>query len=311
MAELTDNTRKDVHDTWDIVRKNLRKHALDFFLCFFKRHPEHQKLFHDFKDVRVSELPNEQKFRGHAVRVFFAITSLIDNLDDLDTVVDILQKTARDHKPRGVKGQQFEDLFETILYYLETTLGESFTGGRKESWETVSKVILSVIHKEQEADLTSEKKSLVRDSWAPIRKNTRKYAMEFFLLFFKRYPEYMSLFHDFEHVNVDDLPGEQKFRGHAVRVFFAITSLVDSLDDLDIVVSILEKTAHDHYPRGVRSNHFEDLFATILAFLEQTLGDQFNNKTRGAWETTAKVILGVLHTELNAIETNNLHKLSI
>ncbi len=79
------------------------------------------------------------------------------------------------------------------------------------------------------------------------------------------------MFTDFQNLTLEELESHKKLRAHGTRAFYAIASMVDCLDDLDIAARIMKKTVDNHYPRGISYTHisvsfraFRDLILSIV-----------------------------------------------
>lgn len=68
----------------------------------FERYPDEINYF-PFKDIPVSELGENKKFQAHASSVMYSVTSLVDNLNDAELLVNILVKLGENHKRRNIK----------------------------------------------------------------------------------------------------------------------------------------------------------------------------------------------------------------
>lgn len=78
------------------------------FCRLFKKYPVTQSLFRAFKDVDPETLYENKQIAAHGSTVMAAISSVVDNLDDSDTLCEILKTTGRNHKNRGIKKEYFE-----------------------------------------------------------------------------------------------------------------------------------------------------------------------------------------------------------
>jgi len=77
-------------------------------LCrFFEANPSYQKNFKSFKDVPLEDLPRNSKFQAHAINVMYALTSVVDNLDDTGCLVEMLMKLGQNHYRHGISRQEF------------------------------------------------------------------------------------------------------------------------------------------------------------------------------------------------------------
>lgn len=65
-------------------------------------------MFKSFADVPVDQLPNNKKLHAHAFSVMYAVSSMVENLNDIECLVEILVKTGQSHGNRSVTIQQFD-----------------------------------------------------------------------------------------------------------------------------------------------------------------------------------------------------------
>ena len=75
---------------------------------YFTDYPRTQDFFEHFKGKSLDDLKTSAKLRAHGTTVLHAVTAMVENLDDLDTLVVLLQNTADRHTPRGVKFMEYE-----------------------------------------------------------------------------------------------------------------------------------------------------------------------------------------------------------
>ncbi|KAG8226556.1 hypothetical protein J437_LFUL000639, partial [Ladona fulva] len=104
---LTPRQKRAVAVTWDIVKKDLKGNGVELLHRFFTKHPQYQKNFKAFADVPLDELPNSKKFQAHANSVVYAVTSIVDNLDDPGCLVEMLRKLGQNHGQRHIPEQAF------------------------------------------------------------------------------------------------------------------------------------------------------------------------------------------------------------
>jgi hypothetical protein len=77
-------------------------------LCrFFEANPSYQRNFKAFKDVPLKDLPRNAKFQAHSTNVMYALTSVVDNLDDTGCLVEMLMKLGQNHHRHGISRQEF------------------------------------------------------------------------------------------------------------------------------------------------------------------------------------------------------------
>lgn len=56
----------------------------------------------------MEELPKHPQLKAHAITVMYAVTSIIDNLDNNDVLINLLQKTAISHRRRKIPAEAFD-----------------------------------------------------------------------------------------------------------------------------------------------------------------------------------------------------------
>ncbi|UYV62743.1 CYGB [Cordylochernes scorpioides] len=228
---LNRKQRRAVRDTWNLLKPNKKQNVVDIFIRLFEKYPSYQKYFHDFADVPMAELPGNKKLAVHALNVFYSFTSLIDGLDEPESLNGMLEKIGRNHKPRGLSPQHMTKFYnagcvqhvgEVILEVVQEKLGPKLSPYTRDALvKTVNYIIDS------------------------INKN----------LLFEKYPSYQKYFHDFADVPMAELPGNKKLAVHALNVFYSFTSLIDGLDEPESLNGMLEKIGRNHKPRGLSPHH--------------------------------------------------------
>uniref|UniRef100_A0A1E1WXZ2 Putative hemoglobin-like flavoprotein n=1 Tax=Amblyomma aureolatum TaxID=187763 RepID=A0A1E1WXZ2_9ACAR len=142
---LTPREKGLVRDTWALVRKDVKANAIAIFLTLFQRHPEYQKLFSGFADVPPEALSTNPRLGAHAMSVAYAITSLVDTLDDADCLVELVRKIAISHSRRPVTVTNFEHTMAVIVDTLKDRLGGKMTPAATAAWEKTLKVVVNVV----------------------------------------------------------------------------------------------------------------------------------------------------------------------
>jgi hemoglobin-like flavoprotein len=99
------------------------------------------------------------------------------------------------------------------------------------------------------------------------------------------------------------MKGNKKLLAHATNVMYAITMLVDNIEDTEVLVEMLKKLGRNHYRRKITVQHFEDLKLTLIGLLKDKLGsDLMNDKAIAAWDKTYGVIVSVIKIGLEEAE---------
>ena len=134
---LLTNKQKDiVYSTWRHLSDNLSDTGMRVFQYIFTQRPEVKNLFR-FRDLDLSELPNNPYFRGHATHFMQAISAVVDNLDDLETnLTPLLLALGEQHsKTRGFGIQYLEVFTHCLILVWEERLGCAFTPEVRAAWE--------------------------------------------------------------------------------------------------------------------------------------------------------------------------------
>ena len=81
---------------------------------------------------------------------------------------------------------------------------------------------------------------------------------------------------------------------------YAITSLVDNLDDPECLVEMLSKVGTSHYIRKIDIPKFNNLGVTIVGLLVEKLGPEMMDEDAiNAWKKTYGVIVSVIEKTYN------------
>jgi len=110
-TDLTASDKMSVRRIWDIVKADTKQNGIDLLMMFFEANPSFQGYFKSFKDVPKEDLPTNPKFQAHATNVMYAFTSVVDNLDDTECLVEMLIKLGQNHNRHGISRQGFHAFF--------------------------------------------------------------------------------------------------------------------------------------------------------------------------------------------------------
>lgn len=70
------------------------------------------------------------------------------------------------------------------------------------------------------------------------------------------YPKYQEQF-SFRNVPLDQLADDKRLKRHAAGVFAALTSIIDSLENLEVLVALLEGIGDRHGRRHIEPAAFD------------------------------------------------------
>lgn len=144
---LTPREKMAVKRNWELVKVDTKQNGIDLLVMFFEANPDYQNYFRGFKDVPLKELPSNPKFQAHSTSVIYALTSVVDNLDDTGCLVEMLTKLGENHHRHGISRQEFHNLKIVVMKFLKTKLGSKFTSDDEAAWSKTLDTAYSVIFK--------------------------------------------------------------------------------------------------------------------------------------------------------------------
>lgn len=131
--------------------------------------------------------------------------------------------------------------------------------------------------------LTASHKKMIQSDFAKVLPIADKAAAIFYDKLFEYDPSLRRLFH-----------GDLKQQGK--KLMSTLKFAVDSLDDLDGLVPVLQKLAQRHINYGVSVDDYTPVGNALLYTLKTGLGEQFTESHRQAWITVYKVIAEVMRS---------------
>lgn len=104
---------------------------------------------------------------------------------------------------------------------------------------------------------------------------------------------------------MSELRGNKKVLAHAMNVLYAISALVDNLDDPECLVEMLQKLGKNHFKNHISYPQFENLGVSLLGSMKQKLGsDLMNEVAVAAWQKAYGVIISVIKQGLESAEAD-------
>lgn len=158
------------------------------------------------------------------------------------------------------------------------------------------------------------------------------YCVLFFACsYFKKYPEHQRSFPAFKDMPIDQLNNNKKFQAHCAGIIATISTVIDSLQDAELLVANIVVFAERHRKRGQTIKSFEvytlvyyklikkkkkneiaiffhfyvinisivqDLKPVIAEVLREALGKQFTLEVEEAWNKTLDVFFSKIYEVL-------------
>lgn len=75
--------------------------------------------------------------------------------------------------------------------------------------------------------------------------------------YFKKFPEHQQSFPAFKNMPIDQLNDNKKFQAHCAGIIATISTVIDSLQDFDLLVANITVFAERHRKRGQTVKSFE------------------------------------------------------
>ncbi|XP_071814745.1 uncharacterized protein [Apostichopus japonicus] len=168
-------------------------------------------------------------------------------------------------------------------------------------WQSIVNVIGGFFGTDQNdidetTGLSVYEKNLVRSSWEQAMKNKKKFSVDIFMRLFTQDPPSQDLFDQLRGIPLDELAANRKMKAHAFRVAASLNTLVEGLDDIEVLIEMLNNVARTHFSHQVTKQHYDLLGKVLMEAFEDELKDKFNQRTKDAWlkayGVMEKVMLG-------------------
>ncbi|MCO5550792.1 hypothetical protein L7F22_004283 [Adiantum nelumboides] len=136
------------------------------------------------------------------------------------------------------------------------------------------------------AAFTTKQETLVKDTWAILKKDAARHGLALFLTVFEIAPAAKKLF---SFLKDSDVPLEKnpKLKAHALQVFVVICEAASSLSKKGQVLtpgSTLKDMAHAHVVSGVVDEHYDVVRYSLLKTVQAGIGpEMWNEEVKNAW----------------------------
>ncbi|MBW8185317.1 globin family protein [Shewanella nanhaiensis] len=134
---LTQRQIQLVQHSFSLVEPISEQAADLFYDSLFKIDPSLKPLFR-----------NNIKVQGR--KLIAMLKAAVDGLDDLNTLVPVLQQLAQRHNAYGVKKSHFTPVGNALLYTLKTGLGNEYTDEVRQAWIIVIHIVADTMKPEIE-----------------------------------------------------------------------------------------------------------------------------------------------------------------
>ncbi|KAK2169420.1 hypothetical protein LSH36_10g10035 [Paralvinella palmiformis] len=143
--ELSLDEKLLIRQTWSYKSSDMGKRGLDIFVRLFELHPVYRSYFQKLRDIDIDNLRESPKLRDHGGRVMVSITDLVDTMDSPTNLRDMAIKIGRAHFSRGVRHNQYRELFAIVLDYLQDKASVVYNDAAEAAWQKLFNYVLKVI----------------------------------------------------------------------------------------------------------------------------------------------------------------------
>lgn len=158
--------------------------------------------------------------------------------------------------------------------------------------------------------LTAKERLMVQRTWMELMKLGRSaVGVALFMEYFTKYPQYVKHFKAFRDIDLDVLRTHPRLKAHGTTVVNALDVVIDSLEDTDTVVALLEKIGRDHDRRGLSTPAFADFQSILMMLFEMFLKDSWTLAVQEAWRKALTVVMSTVLSSMNAAEQARTAKL--
>lgn len=148
---LSEEEANAIKESFAVIWRDKKENGINIFVKLFTLYPEAQHKFEDFRGITIEEVRIHKKLRAHALSVVYALKSFIDNLDDVETLAELIKKNARNHMERTVTEKEIKWLVPVVIEVLGDIMGEKMTKLHQSSWTKLFGVITSLWKEEQDS----------------------------------------------------------------------------------------------------------------------------------------------------------------
>lgn len=130
--------------------------------------------------------------------------------------------------------------------------------------------------------MTPDQKRLVEQTWKMAVPNADAVAQLFYQRLFQLDPSIERLF------------AKSDMAAQRAKLLKALGLVVDSLDDLEGLLPVIEELGRRHLAYGVEEPHYDTVGAALLWTLERGLGEAWTPETAAAWTAAYSLLSGVM-----------------
>ncbi|PIK57517.1 putative extracellular globin-E1-like [Apostichopus japonicus] len=103
------------------------------------------RLLPEFKGKNEEELRGLFSFETQSTLMINIFDEVVEKLDDMDSVINLLQKTAERHRQMGISAEVFRKIEEPFTISLKNCLGDRYTEKIEEIYSIFTKLVFDLM----------------------------------------------------------------------------------------------------------------------------------------------------------------------
>ncbi|XP_002732485.1 cytoglobin-1-like [Saccoglossus kowalevskii] len=132
--------------------------------------------------------------------------------------------------------------------------------------------------------LTPKEVKAISESWKVVYAKKKENGVALFIRLFQSVPGSKSLFKNLDGIDDEEkLRNHPRLKAHGFRVMSSVNSLIESLEEGELLVQLLKDLGSSHSKNKVTSSHFDALGPVIIWLLQKENGDSFTPAVKNAW----------------------------
>ncbi|KAL3921659.1 MAG: hypothetical protein SGILL_002633 [Bacillariaceae sp.] len=136
----------------------------------------------------------------------------------------------------------------------------------------------------------------VKESWDLLKNDLEGLGLDFFVQIFKEFPNLKALFPFGDNCKTEmEMRSNPLLKQHAVLAMQMLGQAVMGLSDTQDMIPKLRQLGRKHTLIGVKPEHFDDVYQTLMRVLAKRVGQsKWTKETQEAWETVYQMVISIM-----------------
>ncbi|XP_018025170.1 uncharacterized protein LOC108680782 [Hyalella azteca] len=133
-AELTQEQKIIIKETWAIVKQNVERVGVIMFTNLFETHPDVQEVFLPLRGMEKNALLDNKKLRNHALRVMGFVEKAVGRLEEPAQLQALLETCGRNHCGYGAALHHIDLVGPQLLEAIKPSLEDRWSPEISTAW---------------------------------------------------------------------------------------------------------------------------------------------------------------------------------